>query len=114
MDNLSQFGHNFQVKSIVCLMTKANFIEQVYDIVDSEYYDNDALKWIVKECIEYFIQYKKTITFDAFKVIVGNVENDILKTSILESLKEVYQHLEAVDLDFVQDQTFQYFEMGVQ
>ncbi len=109
-NNLSHFGHNFQVKSIVCLMTKANFIEQIYDIVDPKYYDNDALKWIVKECIDYFIKYKKIITFDVFKVIVGNVENDILKTSILESLKEVYQHLEAVDLDFVQDKTLDFFK----
>ena len=68
--NLSQFGHNFQIKSIVCLMVKTDFIEQVYDIVDPKYYDNDALKWIVKECVAYFIKYKKTITLDVFKVII--------------------------------------------
>tara|TARA_R110000824_G_scaffold62061_6_gene164581 strand:- start:7800 stop:9170 length:1371 start_codon:yes stop_codon:yes gene_type:complete len=108
--NLSQFGHNFQIKSIVCLMVKTDFIEQVYDIVDPKYYDNDALKWIVKECVAYFIKYKKTITLDAFKVIINNIENDILKTSIVEILKEVYQHFEATDLDFVQDKTLDFFK----
>jgi len=108
--NLSQFGHNFQIKSIVCLMTRSDFIEQIYDIVDPQYYDNDALKWIVKECVNYFVEYKKSITFDAFKVIISNVENDILKTSVLESLKEVFQYLEATDLDFVQDKTLDFFK----
>ena len=33
-DRLQEFGHNFQIKSVVCLMTKPNFIEQVIDILD--------------------------------------------------------------------------------
>ena len=30
-DRLQDFGHNFQIKSIVCLMTKPNFIEQIIE-----------------------------------------------------------------------------------
>jgi len=109
-NNLSHFGHSFQIKSIVCLMTKIQFMEQIFDIVDPRYYDNDAMKWIVKECVDYFLKYKKNITLDAFKVIINSIENDILKTSILETLKEVYQHLEATDLDFIQDETLDFFK----
>ena len=54
-DRLQTFGHNFQIKSIVCLMKESNFIEQIVDILDESHYDNDALKWIVKNCKEYFI-----------------------------------------------------------
>ena len=53
-DRLQEFGHNFQIKSIVCLMSKPNFIEQVIDILDESHYDSDSLKWIVKQCKEYF------------------------------------------------------------
>jgi hypothetical protein len=109
-DKLSQFGHNFQIKSIVCLMIKQDFMEQIYDILDENYFDNDATKWIVKECKSYYVEYKKRITFDAFKVKLNDVENDILKTTIVETLKEIYKYLEADDLDFVQNKTLDFFK----
>ena len=40
---------------------------------------------------------------DVFKVKVNEVDNDVLKTSIIENLKEVCRYMEAPDLDFVQD-----------
>ena len=109
-DRLQEFGHNFQIKSIVCLMTKPNFIEQIIDILDESHYDSDSLKWIVKECKKYFNDYKKPITFDVFKVKVNEVENDVLKTTIVETLKEVYRYMEAPDLDFVQDKCIDFFK----
>ena len=45
-------------------MTKQDFLEQIYDILDENYYDNDATKWIVKECKSYYIEYKKRITIE--------------------------------------------------
>ncbi len=107
---LQEFGHNFQIKSIVCLMTKPNFIEQVIDILDESQYDSDALKWVVKECKKYFNEYKKPITLDVFKVKVNDVTNDVLKTTIVETLKEVYRYLEAPDLDYVQDKCVDFFK----
>jgi len=109
-DRLQDFGYNFQIKSIVCLMKDSNFIEQIIDILDDNHYDNDALKWIVKNCKEYFLKYKKPITLDAFKVCVSDIDNDILKTTVMENLKEVFKHMEAVDLDFVQDQVLDFFK----
>ena len=109
-DKLSQFGHNFQIKSIVCFITKKDFIEQIYDILDENYYSNDATKWIVKKCKEYYIEYKKRITFDVFKVKLSDIENDILKTTVVETLKEIYSYLEANDLDFVQNETLDFFK----
>ena len=109
-DRLQEFGHNFQIKSVVCLMTKPNFIEQIIDILDESHYDSDSLKWIVKKSKEYFNEYKKPITLDVFKVQVNEVENDVLKTTIVETLKEVYRYLEAPDLDFVQDKSLDFFK----
>ncbi len=109
-DRLQEFGHNFQIKSIVCLMTKTNFIEQIIDILDESHYESDSLKWIVKESKDYFNKYKKPITLDVFKVSVNEVDNDVLKTTIVETLKEVYRYMEAPDLDFVQDKVIDFFK----
>jgi len=109
-NRLAQFGHSFQIKSIVCFMTKPNFIEQVFDILDEKHYDGDAMQWIVKHCKDYFTEYNKPITLDAFKVKSNEIQNDILKTTIVETLREVYQHIESADLDFVQDQTLDFFK----
>ena len=110
VNKLAQFGHSFQIKSIVCLMTRPQYIEQIHDILDEKHYDSDAMKWIVKHCKEYFTKYNKPITFDVFKVKTDEVSNDVLKTTILEVLKEVYKHLESSDLDFVQDKSLDFFK----
>ena len=102
INKLAEFGHTFQVKSVACLMKDSNFIAQIYDILDESHYDSDGLKWIVKECKKYFDEYKKPITLDVFKVKTNEVNNDILKTTIVETLKEVYRYMEAPDLEFIQ------------
>ena len=109
-DRLQEFGHNFQIKSIACLMTKSNFIEQIIDILDENHYEGDSLKWIVTECKSYFNEYKKPITLDAFKVNVSEVENDILKIAVIENLKEIMRYIEAPDLDFIQDKCLDFFK----
>ena len=95
IDKISQFGHSFQIKSIVCFMTQSNFLEQTIDILDESSYDSDSLKWIVKECKTYFLEYKKPITLDVFKVKVNTIENDVLKTAVVENLKEIYRNFES-------------------
>tara|TARA_B100000700_G_C15024065_1_gene847233 strand:+ start:161 stop:1522 length:1362 start_codon:yes stop_codon:yes gene_type:complete len=109
-NRLQEFGHNFQIKSIVCLMNKPNFIEQVIDILDESHYESESLKWIVKECKKYFNEYKKPITLDVFKVKVSEIDNDVMKTTVVETLKEVYRYMEAPDLEFIQDQVIDFFK----
>ena len=80
VNKITDFGYNFQIKTIVCLMRDVKFIEQIHDILDEKHFDNEAIRWIVKNCKEYFLKYKKPITLDAFKVHVSDIDNDILKT----------------------------------
>jgi hypothetical protein len=110
MDKLQDFGHTFQIKSIASLMKNQTFLEQIHDILDEKHYDSDSLKWIVKECKKYYDEYRKCITLDVFKVKTSEVENDILKTSIVENLKEVFRHLESPDLDFIEDKALDFFK----
>ena len=109
-NKLSDFGNTFQIKSVSCLMSDSGFIAQIYDILDEKHYDSDSLKWIVKECKLYYDEYKAPITLDVFKVKVQDIHNDILKTTIVETLKDVFRYLEAPDLEFVKDQAIDFFK----
>ena len=91
-------------------MKNQTFLEQIHDILDEKHYDSDSLKWVVKECKKYYDEYRKCITLDVFKVKTSEVENDILKTSIVENLKEVFRHLESPDLDFIEDKALDFFK----
>ncbi len=110
MDKLTDFGHTFQIKSISALMKNQTFLEQIHDILDEKHYDSDALKWIVKECKNYFDEYKKCITLDVFKVKTQEVQNGVLKLAIVENLKEVIRHIESPDLDFIEDKSLDFFK----
>ena len=91
-------------------MKNQTFLEQIHDILDEKHFDSDSLKWIVKECKKYYDEYRKCITLDVFKVKTQEVENDVLKTSIIENLKEVFRHLESPDLDFIEDKALDFFK----
>jgi hypothetical protein len=110
MDKLTDFGHTFQIKSVASLMKNQSFLEQIHDILDEKHYDSDSLKWVVKECKKYYDEYRKCITLDVFKVKTSEVENDVLKLSIVENLKEVFRHLESPDLDFIEDKALDFFK----
>ena len=110
MDKLTDFGHTFQIKSVASLMKNQSFLEQIHDILDEKHYDSDSLKWVVKECKQYYDEYRKCITLDVFKVKTSEVENDVLKLSIVENLKEVFRHLESPDLDFIEDKALDFFK----
>ena len=95
--NISEFGYSFQVKFIVCLITDKLFLEQIVDILDEKYIDNDGFKWIVKEIREYYNEYKTTITMEVFKIKIKEIESDLLQVNVKDSLKEIFKSIEADD-----------------
>ena len=111
--NISEYGFNFQVKFIVCLITDKLFLEQIYDILDEKYLGNDAFKWLVKEIKEHYSKYKKVMTMDVFKVQVGGVDNDLLKQNVLDTLREVVKHLESEELDYIKDKALDFHKTQV-
>jgi replicative DNA helicase len=91
LNNLEKYGIPFQVKVISGLLNHKNFLQNVYDILDPENFSNPALKWIVERIMGYYKDYHTVPTMDIINVEVKKVENDILKTSIVEQLKEAYR-----------------------
>jgi len=104
-DKLSNFGYNFQIKIISSLLTDKAFLQQVSDILLPEFFESESNQWIVETTIKYFQDYTTAPTLDVFKIKVQEIDRDVLKTAIIESLKDSYKFLESQDLDFVKEET---------
>ncbi len=107
-DKLSNFGHGFQVKIIAALLTDKAFLQQVADILLPEFFESEANQWICETTVKYFYEYKSAPTLDVFKIKTQDIDRDVLKVSIVESLKDAYRYLESTDLDFVKSETLDF------
>lgn len=107
-DNLIKFGTEFQTKCISTLLSDKIFLERIYDILDLDFFEGDAHKWIVRETLNYFNEYKNAPTLDVFKVKIQNVTNELLKKSIIDNLRLVYKKINATDLTFIKEQFLEF------
>jgi len=103
-DTLQRYGTAFQTKVLAVLMKDKPFLQQISDLLDPEYMNSDAGKWITKTILDYFKQYKSQPTLDVLKVQVESITLDVLKASVIMQLKDVMLHLDAEDHQFVKDQ----------
>ena len=104
-ENFNQFGPTFQAKIISSLLSDNKFIQTISDILESKYFDSDANKWLVKEISKYFIEYRKAPTLEVLKIKITQMDDEILKVSVVENLKEAWRNIEATDLEFVKQET---------
>lgn len=90
-NKLSQYGFGFQIKVLNSLLKNKKFILTIRDTITTDYFDNQAHQWIVKTTMAYFDKYHATPTLETLQVEVKKIENDILKTSVIEQLREVFK-----------------------
>ena len=100
---LNQYGKGFQLKVLGSLLTHKGFLLNVRDVLQEDYFDSDAHKWIVNQLIQYFDKFHTTITMDVLKVELQKVENDILKIALKEELRNSYQASQD-DLEYIQEE----------
>jgi replicative DNA helicase len=103
-DKLSEYGWGFQVKVVAAMFTDRLFLQQIVDIIRPDYFESDANIWLMEVISDHFREYKCPPSKDVLKVKVTEIENDILKTAVLEQLKEVFRYMESDDLTFVKDE----------
>jgi len=108
IDNLKKFGNEFQIKCIAGLVSDRPFIERLADIVEADFFENEAHRWIVKESISYFHEYRDLPSLNVFKVRLETITNEALKASIVNSLKLVYQKMNDGDLKFIKEQFLEF------
>ena len=107
-ESLIKYGTSFQSKIITSLIVNNKFTKQIIDILEISYFDSDSNKFLIKSIKDYFLEYKNTPTMEALKVLIDDIENDVLKTTIVDSLRNAWNHRESPDLDFVQEKTLEF------
>ena len=104
----SKFSTSFQNKVISAILSDRSFTRQIYDILKSEYFDSEASEWLVKTIMKYFDDYETMPTLDVLKVKINTIERDVLKTSVVDTLKFAWNHLSSDDLVYVKEQTLDF------
>jgi replicative DNA helicase len=108
IDNLKKFGSEFQIKCISGILGDKTFLERLSDIIDPTSFESDAHQWIVRETVSYFMEYKDLPTLNVFKVKVDSIDNELLKKSIVDQLRNVYQKISDSDLKYVKEQYLEF------
>tara|TARA_B100000035_G_scaffold223353_1_gene191910 strand:- start:2770 stop:4128 length:1359 start_codon:yes stop_codon:yes gene_type:complete len=103
LKSIDEYGSIFQMKVISSLLTHKNFLQNINDVLDSEYFTNPAHKWVINEILDYYEKYHTTISMDILKVEMKKVENEVLQVSIREQLREAYK-ADIDDLTYVQEE----------
>lgn len=104
LSKLNQYGPQFQSKVIGALITQKNFLVNVVDSLDKEYFDNQANQWIIDEIQKYFQKYHTIPTMEVLATEVKKIENDVLKIAITEGLREAYKESQSKDLAWVESE----------
>jgi len=102
-NKLSQYGLPFQLKVINQLLTNKEFLLNIRDTIQEEYFDNQSLQWIVTRTLKYFDHYHTSPTLEALQIEVKKLENDVLKTAVVEQLRESYR-IENQDIEYVREE----------
>ena len=107
-DKLSEYGYSFQVKALSAMFSDRSFLQQIADIIQAEYFESDANSWLLDIILTHFREYKTPPSHDVLKVKITEIDDDILKTSIMEQLKEVFRYTDSDDLKFVKDEILRF------
>ena len=103
-----KFSTTFQQKVISAMISDRSFTRQIYDIIKPEYFDAEASEWLVKTILKHFDEYEKMPTLDVLKVKINGIERDVLRTTVVDTLKFAWNHLESDDLQYVKDQVLDF------
>ena len=103
LQSIDEYGPSFQMKVISSLLTHKEFLQNINDVLSDEYFSNPAHKWVINEILKYYEKYHTTISMDILKVEMKKLENEVLKVSVKEQLREAYR-ADLEDLQYVQEE----------
>ena len=102
LQKLNQYGPVFQIKVLGALLTQRQFLINIIDSLDSEYFESSAHKWVIEYIQKYFNEYHTTPTVETLSIEVKKLENEVLRISIAEALREAYKMSDNSDLEWVE------------
>ena len=104
LQKLSTYGPVFQIKVLGALLTQRQFLINIIDSLDSEYFESSAHKWVIEYIQKYFNEYHTTPTVETLSIEVKKIENEVLRISIAEALREAYKMSDQSDLEWVENE----------
>lgn len=107
INKLSEYGHSFQIKVLASLLTDNKFLQNIVDILTTDYFESEAHKWVVKYTLEYFSKYRIYPTIEVLHVEIKKEKKESLRVSIIENLREVYSS-SYDDIGYVQEEFFNF------
>jgi len=69
LQKLIQYGPGFQTKVIGALLTQKNFLVNVSDSLEKEYFENQSNQWIIGEVQKYFNHYHTVPTMEVLLLL---------------------------------------------
>ena len=109
VDTITQFGPAFQSKVIASLIRNGSFLAQTVDVLNPNFFESQASKWIVNKIIHYHSEYRKNPSMDFFRVEMNDLETKSnLKVEVIVQLKNSHTHFAANDLEYVQNRFLEF------
>jgi DNA-dependent RNA polymerase auxiliary subunit epsilon len=71
--SFTQFGPTFQEKIVQALLVDKTWAQQVSEIIDTDYFDLEYLKYLSTQYFSYFLKYKN---FPTFQLLITIVRDD--------------------------------------
>jgi replicative DNA helicase len=103
LKTLIDYGAAFQVKTLGALLTRKEFLQNIYDILSEEHFPNPAHKWVINEISKYWNKYHTVVSMEVLTIEIKRLDSEILQTSIKEQLKEAYKHSDD-ELQYVEEE----------
>jgi replicative DNA helicase len=88
LNTLNAYGSGFQIKVLSSLLKHKEFLQTINDVIEPEMFDSPASQWIVKEILRYYYKYHTTPSLEFLQVEVKKIDNEVLKISVAEQVKE--------------------------
>jgi hypothetical protein len=101
VDTLTKYGSSYQTKVVASLLADTKFLEQVYEITKPNFFESEANKWIIGEILSYFNEFKSSPSMEIFKIKISDIEDKVLKQTVVDQLKTTYLQIGSEDLPFI-------------
>jgi sulfur relay (sulfurtransferase) DsrC/TusE family protein len=102
LNKLQSYGTVFQIKVLGALLTQREFLLNIADSLDSEYFESPSHKWIVEYISKYFQTYHTYPTAETLSIEIKKMDNEILRISLVEAVREAYKSADSSDLEWVE------------
>jgi len=107
-DTLQFYGSAFQNKVLALLMKDRPFLQQVHDIIDPKFFSSESAQWLASTSLKYFNEYKSPPTLEVLKVELDRIDMDMLKTTVVENIRDVLKFADAEDSQYIKDKTLDF------